>query len=203
MIERIEGKLVDRSPTFCILDCHGVGYGVHISLNTFEALKEADGQVVALHTYLYVREDALQLYGFARPEEKQIFQQLISVSGVGPRLALAILSGVSPEELSSAVQMEDVALLTRIPGVGRKTAQRLILELKEKLPAATMTGAVGAGGPIPAENGDGTQMQDALMALVSLGYAQPEARKALQKVIHRDGKDLDLETLIKLALREL
>ncbi len=202
MIERLEGKLIQRSPTFCVLDCHGVGYGLHVSLNTFEALKPVDGATVALYTYLHVREDTLQLYGFAREEEKQIFQHLISVSGVGPRLALTILSGMSPEELNAAVQSEDVALLTRIPGVGRKTAQRLILELKEKLAAEPETATVSGGG-IATSGGMPAVVQDALMALVSLGYAQAEARKALQTVLNRHSNGLDLEELIKLALREL
>ena len=179
-----------------------MGYGLHVSLNTFEALKPVDGATVALYTYLHVREDTLQLYGFAREEEKQIFQHLISVSGVGPRLALTILSGMSPEELNAAVQSEDVALLTRIPGVGRKTAQRLILELKEKLVAEPETAAVSGGG-IATSGGMPAVVQDALMALVSLGYAQAEARKALQTVLNRHSNGLDLEELIKLALREL
>jgi Holliday junction DNA helicase RuvA len=161
MIERITGKLFEKSPTFCVIDCHGVGLGLHISLNTFQKLERyPQNDVVSLHAYLHVREDVLQLYGFADLPEKKLFQLLISISGIGPRLALAILSGSSTDELRVAIAREDVAMLTRIPGVGRKTAQRLVLELTEKI-----------------------QKQGEIEKLVAISSASQEQREKVNEVI--------------------
>lgn len=200
MIERISGKIIEKTPTFCIVENNGLGIGLHISLNTFQQLeKNPPLENVMLHTYLHVREDALQLYGFANTAEKRIFQLLISISGVGPRLAIAILSGSTPQELQEAITREDVAMLTRIPGVGKKTAQRLILELKEKIQEQSRIEHLSISAPVPAtEQG---KVNEAILALMSLGYKQQEAQRAVDKVVKQFGADIPLEEMIKEALK--
>lgn len=202
MIERISGKLIEKSPTFCVLDCHGLGIGLHISLNTFQHLENAaESDSVHLHTYLHVREDALQLFGFFSVPEKDIFQLLISISGVGPKLGIAILSGCTTEELKLAIAGGDVSALTRIPGVGKKTAQRLILELKEKIQTHASMEQLASTPEIsqqaqPVAN-------EAILALVSLGYKQHEAQRAINKVVRQADGELMLEEMIKQALKEI
>lgn len=202
MIERITGKLFEKSPTFCVIDCHGVGLGLHISLNTFQKLERfpQDGEV-SLYAYLHVREDVLQLYGFADLPEKKLFQLLISISGIGPRLAIAILSGSTPNELQAAIAREDVAMLTRIPGVGRKTAQRLVLELKEKIQIQGEIEKLAAISAVSREQRE--KVNEAILALVSLGYKQQEAQRAIDKVLKRSGNEIPLEEMVKLALKEI
>ncbi|RMI27843.1 MAG: Holliday junction branch migration protein RuvA [Calditrichaeota bacterium] len=202
MIEHVTGKVIHKSPTFCVLDCHGIGLGLHISLNTFQHLeKYAPGEPVQLHAHLYVREDVLQLYGFADTREKQMFQLLITISGVGPRLALAILSGTRPDDLVNAISREDVGMLTRIPGVGKKTAQRVILELKEKL--AQQPAIEGLTTVFPAASPEQSRINDALLALMALGFKQPEAQRAIDVVIRRSGDELSVDEIVRLALKEL
>lgn len=202
MIERISGILIEKSPTFCVLDCHGMGIGLHISFNTFQQLEQVSqaGQV-NLHTYLHVREEVLQLYGFAHHSEKELFQLLISISGVGPRLALAVLSGSTAEELRAAIAREDVAMLTRIPGVGKKTAQRLILELKEKIAKRSEIEKLIRVSLASEE--EQTIANEAMLALISLGYKEQEARRLIDKVLRRTDEQISLEELIKLALKEI
>jgi len=202
MIERILGNLLEKSPTFCVIDCHGVGLGLHISLNTFQKLEKFhENTVVSLYAYLHVREDVLQLYGFADVAEKEMFQLLISISGVGPRLAIAVLSGSTTEELRSAIVREDVAMLTRIPGVGKKTAQRLVLELKEKIQKrGDIEKLVAISSASQQVRG---KVNEAMLALVSLGYKQQEAQVAIDKVIKRSDSDLTLEEIIKQAFKEM
>jgi Holliday junction DNA helicase RuvA len=202
MIERILGNLTEKSPTFCVVDCHGVGLGLHISLNTFQKLEKfPENTMVSLYAYLHVREDVLQLYGFFDVAEREMFQLLISISGVGPRLAIAVLSGSTAEELRSAIVREDVAMLTRIPGVGKKTAQRLVLELKEKIQKRGDIERLVAISSISQQVRE--KVNEAMLALVSLGYKQQEAQAAIDKVLKRSDSDLSLEEIIKQAFKEM
>ncbi len=183
MIARLRGTVVSRAPEAVVLDVGGVGYLVQA---TQRALAKArSGNEVALDTYLHVREDALQLYGFAEPAERELFELLLSVSGVGPKVALAILSNSTPGDLRRAIALEDETRFVAIPGIGKKTAQRIVLELKEKL------GAVDIAGEAPA------QELVARDALVELGYSVPEAERALA------GTDPELppEERVRQALR--
>ena len=166
MIGRLAGKLVSKNPPQVLLDVQGVGYEVEVPMSTFYSLP-ATGESVTLLTHLVVREDAHVLYGFATPEERAAFRQLIRISGVGARTALSVLSGLSVGELASAVAMQDAARLTKVPGIGKKTAERLLLELKGKLQES-------ASGPVR-EKGS-----DVLNALLSLGYSEKEALQAVK-----------------------
>ena len=197
MIEQISGILIQKTPTFCVLDCHGIGLGLHISLNSYAQLGEP-GEESRLLTHLIVRDDSLQLYGFASAEERELFRKLIAVSGIGPRLAIAILSGLTPGDLVQAIANEDYQLLTHIPGVGKKTAQRVVLELKEKL-VKTREAATPQFSPLRPS----TLREEALLALVTLGYKQNEALSAINKVLARTEGELPLEEIIKLALKEI
>ncbi len=173
MISRLTGRLVEKSPPAIVVDVQGVGYEVDVPMSTFYQLP-ATGQEVRLFTHLVVREDAHLLFGFATEAERQVFRQLLKITGIGTRTALALLSGLSVDELYAAVSQQDGARLTRVPGIGKKTAERLLLELKDKLSLAP--GAVAAGGgAVPAGN-------DALNALVALGYSDKEARAALGRL---------------------
>lgn len=202
MIERIRGNLTEKSPTFCVVDCHGVGLGLHISLNTFQKLEKfPETTVVSLYVYLHVREDILQLYGFSDIAEREMFQLLISISGVGPRLAIAVLSGSTTEELRGAIVQEDVAMLMRIPGVGKKTAQRLVLELKEKIQKRGDIEKLVAISAVSQQERE--KVNEAILALVSLGFKQQEAQTAINKVIKRSDRDLTLEEIIKQAFKEI
>lgn len=199
MIEQIQGRVIRKSPTFCVVDCHGIGVGIYISLNTYESLDSE--QEIQLLTHLHVREDALQLFGFKTEKERNIFRQLIGVSGIGPRLAITILSGITVDELVEAIITENHLLLTKIPGVGKKTAQRVVIELKEKVSTAAGI-AIGKDFPeIASRNGD--KVNQAFLALVALGYKQPDARRALHKVFQSAPQDVSVEKLIKLALKEI
>jgi len=196
LIAYLEGKLIEKSPTHLILEVNGVGYSVNIPVSTYSHLGETGGKVKVL-TYQHVREDELTLYGFATRQEKELFELLISVNGVGPRVALGILSCISVEEFQRSVLQEDLSVLTTISGVGKKTAQRLIVELKEKL------GKIDLGVKKRTEaEGVYTPAQDeALSALVSLGYTKLEAKKALQMVTREAKQALPVEELIKRALK--
>ncbi len=199
MIEQIRGDIIHKSPTFCVVDCHGIGIGLFISVNTYQKLGQ-EGSTAEMLTHLYVRDDALQLYGFGDAEEREMFRHLIGVSGIGPRLALSILSGMTVPQLIQAISLEDYQILTKIPGVGKKTAQRLILELKEKvkiseeiLPAASVITSPEVR----------DRVSDALLALTTLGYKHGDARRAIDRVLQNTSSDLALDELIKLALQEL
>lgn len=202
MIEQITGKVVKKSPTFCIIDCNGVGVGLNISLNTFQKIKSNSvNSQVSLFTYLHVREDLLQLYGFSDIEEKEFFRMLISVSGIGPRLALTLLSGPTTKEIKEAITREDVAILTRVPGIGRKTAQRLILELKEK---TTTDFEIKGVTPIPVVSDQlQNKINEAIQVLVQLGYKQDDAYHAISKLADNLPDDSSLEDIIKIALRSV
>jgi Holliday junction DNA helicase RuvA len=166
VIGRLSGKLLAKHPPQVMVDCHGVAYEVDVPMSTFYALP-ATGEAVTLHTHLVVREDAHALYGFYTLEERAVFRQLIRIAGVGARTALAVLSGMSVADLSQAVAMQEAARLTKIPGIGKKTAERLLLELKGKLAEARPAGGGGA---------------DVLNALVALGYSEKEALAATREL---------------------
>lgn len=174
MIAHLRGKLIARHPNQVIVDAMGVGYDVTISVPTFSELPPAGGEV-ALHIHTHVREDQIALYGFLRPEEKHLFEKLISVSGIGPKLAITILSGMPTDEMISAIRGNDVARLTKIPGIGRKTAERMVLELRDKLPP------IGTDQVHVVPSLSAVQ-EDVLSALMNLGYQRASAEKALSTV---------------------
>lgn len=174
MIAHLRGKLIARHPNQVIVDAMGVGYDVTISVPTFSELPAA-GSEVALHIHTHVREDQIALYGFVRPEEKHLFEKLISVSGIGPKLAITILSGMPTDEMSAAIRGNDVARLTKIPGIGRKTAERMVLELRDKLPPA----ATDQVHVVPSLS---SVQEDVLSALMNLGYQRASAEKALSTI---------------------
>lgn len=174
MIAYLRGRLIARHPNQAIVETGGVGYDVTISVPTFSGLPPMGGDV-ALYIHTHVREDQLALYGFLQAEEKQLFEKLITVSGIGPKLAITILSGMAAQELGNAIRGNDVARLTKIPGIGRKTAERLVLELRDKLQVV---------GPevVPAIPALSAVREDVMSALVNLGYQRTMAEKALASV---------------------
>ncbi len=174
MIAHLRGKLISRHPNEVIVETAGVGYDVTISVPTFSELPPA-GSEVALHIHTHVREDQIALYGFLRPEEKQLFEKLITVSGIGPKLAITILSGMPADDMVNAIRGNDLARLTKIPGIGRKTAERMVLELRDKLPP------VGTDQVHAVPSLSATQ-EDVLSALMNLGYQRATAVKALTSV---------------------
>lgn len=194
MIAYLKGKLVHKEPTHVIIEVNGIGYQVGISLHTFSEIK--DREDIRLATYLHVREDAQILYGFATESEKQMFQLLISVNGVGPNTALVVLSYLPPEELKSAIVHENAAALQAVKGIGGKTAQRLILELKDKVKRETLEETPGIPGL--ARN---TMRQEALTALVTLGIGKAQAEKSIDTLLKRTEGAITLEELVKQALK--
>ncbi|HAF00680.1 MAG TPA: Holliday junction branch migration protein RuvA [Methylophilaceae bacterium] len=189
MIARLNGILIEKSPPFIVVDCSGVGYEVEVPMSTFYNLPEM-GQKVQLLTHFVVREDAQLLYGFGSEQEKNTFKQLLKVNGIGAKSALSILSGVSVDDLVHAVSQQEVGMLTRIPGIGKKTAERLLLELKDKF---TVTGSVTA------QPQTKSATYDVLNALVALGYNEREASAAVKLL----DKDISVTDGIKQALKSL
>jgi Holliday junction DNA helicase RuvA len=184
MIAHLRGTLLSKRPNQAIVEAHGVGYDVAISVPTFSELPAA-GVEVALHIHTHVREDALSLYGFLRLSEKQLFEKLLTVSGIGPKLAITILSGMPADEMVGAIRGGDLARLTRIPGIGKKTAERMVLELRDKLPATTGAAETSAVLASPVE-------EDVVSALVNLGYQRATAEKALQTVRGKSAQTFEL-----------
>lgn len=197
MIAHLRGRLLEKHPNRVIVEVQGVGYEAHVPLSTFYEMAEA-GSEISLRIHTHVREDALVLYGFATVLELQIFERLISVSGIGPKLALAVLSGIEPNELVAAVRQANIARLTGIPGIGKKTAERIVLELKDRMAAllALETAAT------PAAAGGETLRTDVLSALINLGYHRPLAERAVDAAL-KTGTDASFERTLKQALREL
>jgi holliday junction DNA helicase RuvA len=194
MIAHLRGTLLAKHPNQAIVETHGVGYDVAISVPTFTEMPAA-GAEVALHIHTHVREDALSLYGFLRLAEKQLFEKLLTVSGIGPKLAITILSGMPADEMVGAIRGGDVARLTRIPGIGKKTAERMVLELRDKLPPAKGAAEASTSPTSPVE-------EDVISALVNLGYQRAAADKALLTV--RGGKSpQSFEVLFREALGAL
>jgi Holliday junction DNA helicase RuvA len=196
VIAYLRGRLFDKQPNRIVVDVSGVGYDLAVPLSTFYGLGEA-GSEVQLRVHTHVREDALALFGFATRLEQALFERLIAISGIGPKVALAVLSGIEPRELIRAIEQSDVARLTAIPGVGKKTAERMVLELKDRLPKAQVVEAGGEAGPEPASLKD-----DVLSALINLGYHRPLAEKAVEAAT-KAAPDADFERTLKQALRNL
>ncbi len=195
----IEGKVCEKSGGTLVLMAGGVGYLLNCSMNTLQSAP-AIGETMRCHTWLSVREDAMELFGFATLEEKRMFMSLIGVTGVGPKMALALLGAMSVHDLNVAIVMEDINGICRAPGIGKKTAQRICMELRDKVTQADVAqGKVSGSGTVPAAVSDGGLME-AMEALTALGYSSVEAREALQKV--RDQSDRS-EELIRLALRAM
>jgi len=199
MIATITGRLIHKSPAYVIVDAHGVGYQIFTPLSSFYHLPEIK-ETVMLNTYTHVREDALQLFGFLTTEEKDLFLLLITISGIGPKLALNILSGMPVAELVSAVRQGDVARLCSIPGIGQKIAARLALELKEKI-AAIKTAEVETVSGVSEERRQ--MIEDALSALVNLGYNRAVAKEAVLKISLTHEGQLSVGTLLKESLKRL
>ena len=194
MIAYIDGTLTYKDPTYVIIDVGGVGYQIKVSLNTYSSLPA--GERCKLHTFLHIKEDAHTLYGFNTVAEKDLFLLLISISGVGPNTGLMILSSLSVEEVQQAIVREDVRTIQHVKGIGAKTAQRIILELKDKVRKEVLLSE--AGTPAAAHN---TNRAEALSALVTLGFAKNVAEKTLDSIIKREGSSLSVEELIKFALK--
>lgn len=199
MIAHIQGRLQYKSPENLIIDVDGIGYQVYVPLTTFYELPDV-GNTVALHIHTHVREDALQLYGFQAPEEKTLFVRLMGVAGIGPRLAVNILSGISPAELAECLGQGNLARLISIPGVGRKTAERIMVEMRDKLSALAADRDVALSVKSAA---DEAVINDAISALVNLGYKKGVARKAIDEAIERLEGEVNLEGLLKESLRAL
>ncbi len=194
MIAYLKGKLVHKEPTHVLIDVNGIGYQAYISFNTFSEIK--DKEDIRLATHLHVREDAHILYGFASDAEKGMFMNLISVNGVGPNTAMMVLSSLSPDELKSAILREDAGTLQAVKGIGGKTAQRLILELKDKLRKAPPDGTPTLTGMV-----NNTLRQEALTALTTLGIVRAAAEKSIDAVLRKSGNTISLEDLVKQALK--
>ncbi len=171
MIAHLRGKLLSKHPNQAIVETNGVGYDIVISVPTYSDLPGA-GSEVALHIHTHVREDQIALYGFLHPAEKQLFEKLITVSGIGPKLAITILSGMAADAMAAAIRSNDIARLTKIPGIGKKTAERMVLELRDKLPTPTSATVLPTLSAVE---------DDVLSALLNLGYQRAAAEKALEK----------------------
>ena len=193
MIAFLRGRLFSKSPNQAIVECGGVGYDVTISVATFTTLPP-EGAEARLHIFTHVREDQLALFGFAESEEKRLFEKLLTISGIGPKLAITVLSGIDSSRLVTAIRNSDHATLTRIPGIGKKTAERVVLELKDKLDDMAVAPASASAAYGPA--GD-----DALSALVNLGYARPIAQRAIETAIAKQPAAAeDFELLFRAAM---
>ena len=183
MIAQLRGAIVEKHPSRLIVEVGGIGYDVQVPLSTFYVLGEP-GTPVTLRIHTHVREDVIALYGFATALEQQLFERLIAISGIGPKLALAVLSGIEPAELVKAIRLQDVARLTAIPGIGKKTAERIGLELKDRLPVALQ-----AAGQEPAATTPEDQLRDDLLsALLNLGYQRAVAEKAVDRALKGTSK---------------
>jgi len=200
MIAFLRGTVLEKQPQRLVVDVNGVGYEVLVPLSTyFDAAEPGSATPITLHVHTHVREDALQLFGFATKFELDVFTRLIAISGIGPKLALSVLSGIEAGELVRAVRAQNIARLTSIPGVGKKTAERIGLELKDRLPATLGTPEAEAG---PAGSPVDQLRADLLGALATLGYPRPAAERAADSVLREPG-DHTLETSLRAALREL
>jgi holliday junction DNA helicase RuvA len=197
MIAYIEGKLIHKDPTYVIIDVGGVGYQIRISLQTYSAMAITD-EKVKLHTHLNIKEDAHTLFGFFEITEKTLFADLISVSGIGPGTAMVMLSSLSASEIIHAIANEDVKTVQSIKGIGTKTAARAIIELKDKFKKELMMGSPSSSvSPLPTY----TLKNEALSALTTLGIARTVAEKSIETILKKEGNNISLEQLIKLALR--
>ena len=197
MIAVLRGTLLEKQPSRVVVDVAGVGYDVQVPLSTFYGLGEP-GAGVTLRIHTHVREDAIALFGFSTPLEQDLFERLIAISGIGPKLALAVLSGIEPADLIRAIKTQDVARLTKIPGIGKKTAERIGLELKDRLPQPAL-----AAGPAPVSARPEDQFRDDLLsALLNLGYQRPAAEKAIDHVL-KDSAGIGFEHALRDVLRSM
>ena len=195
MIEHLRGRLVEKAPTYAVVDCGGVGYLAHISLTTYSAL--GPDEAVQLLTHLVVREDAHTLYGFSDKQERTFFRHLISVSGVGAATAMMILSSLSPAELQNAILEDNVALLKSVKGIGAKSAQRIIIDLRDKMGKEEIS-------LTNSSHGNNTSRDEALSALLALGFDRSSSGKTLDKILQNNtDRQLPVEELIKTALKQL
>ena len=194
MIAHLRGQILSKAPNAVVLECGGVGYELAISVATFTDLKQ-EGSEARLHVHTHVREDALALFGFSELQEKRLFEKLLTISGIGPKLAITVLSGISAERLVGAIRSGDHATLTKIPGIGKKTAERVVLELKDKLD--DMQGFVPAAPVAPSL---GAVADDVLSALVNLGYPRPVAQKAVETAAKDAAVAGDFEKLFRAAM---
>jgi Holliday junction DNA helicase RuvA len=193
MIAHLRGRLFSKSPNQAVVECGGVGYEVTISVTTFSALPGVCAEA-SLHVHTHVREDQIALFGFAETQEKRLFERLLTITGIGPKLAITVLSGIAAERLVTAIRGQDHATLTRIPGIGKKTAERVVLELKDKLDDLAVA-------PASAERHIGAAGDDALSALVNLGYARPAAQKAIESAIEKNPEAThEFELLFRAAM---
>ena len=199
MIEYLSGKLIEKSPTKALLLCGGVGYGTLITLKTYEQLPDVEAEV-SLFVYLAVREDALTLFGFSEIVERDMFLLLTSVSGVGPKTAIGVLSGMGADQLRDHIASGNIPALTTLPGIGKKSAERIVLELRDKIDAVGSSEIAAPGEGL----GKAVVRGDALSALVELGYNRPASERAIRAAL-KGGEDVEksVEVLIKAALREL
>ncbi len=198
MIAWLRGQLLEKHPNRLLVDVHGVGYDVQVPLSTFYQAGEP-GKDVSLRIHTHVREDQIALFGFASVLEHQLFERLIAVNGIGPKLALAVLSGIEPGDFVRAVQQADAGRLTRIPGVGRKTAERITLELRDRLTAIV---AASPSADTTVEDTHANLRDDVVSALVNLGYQRPAVEKAVESALKADG-DHSFESTLRQALRQL
>jgi len=201
LIAQLTGKLVDKQPNTVIIDVGGVGYDVTIPLSTFYELGEP-GIEVSLRIHTHVREDVLQLFGFWTPREKELFLKLTSVSGVGPKLAITMLSGMPAGELINAITNNDLVRLTSIPGVGRKTAERVVVELRDKLAVISLEARAEDRAAREAASGDAAVRDDTIAALMALGYPKAIAERAVSFAVREEG-ERTIEAVLKRALRRL
>ena len=193
MIAHLRGRLVAKFPNQAIVECGGVGYDVTISVATFSALPR-EGTEASLHIHTHVREDQIALFGFSETTEKRLFEKLLTISGIGPKLAITVLSGISADRLVTAIRTGDHATLTKIPGIGKKTAERVVLELKDKLDELAV-------GPVSSGIQHGAAADDALSALLNLGYARPLAEKAIATAIEKNPEGRgDFEVIFRAAM---
>jgi len=196
VIAHLRGRILEKQPNRVIVDVGGVGYDVAVPLSTFYGLAEAGGDV-SLRVHTHVREDAIALFGFATALELDLFERLIGISGIGPKVGLAVLSGIEPIELINAIERGDLARLTAIPGVGKKTSERIVLELKDRLPKTAVVAVANVATDVP------VLRDDVLSALLNLGYHRPLAEKAVDVAVKAAGRDAGFERTLKQALREL
>jgi len=196
VIAHLRGQILTKTPNAVLIDCNGVGYELAISVATYTELGDP-GTEARIHVHTHVREDALQLFGFAQLPEKRLFERLLTISGIGPKLAITVLSGISAERLVGAIRSADHATLTKIPGIGKKTAERVVLELKDKLDdMAGFTLTEGTPTPISL----GAVADDVLSALINLGYPRPIAQKAVETASKDPAARLDFERLFRASM---
>ena len=193
MIAHLRGQILSKTPNSVVVECGGVGYELAISVATYSEIG-GEGKEVSLHVHTHVREDALALFGFAELQEKRLFEKLLTISGIGPKLAITVLSGINAERLVGAIRAGDHATLTKIPGIGKKTADRVVLELKDKLD--DMAGVVAADAPVSL----GAVADDVLSALVNLGYARTAAQKAVEAAAKDASVSGDFEKLFRASM---